>query len=535
MGGILHLVEDRPTPPSVYNWRVYVLALIASCGSNMIGYTSAFIGTTVTLTSFKDEFGLESKSKAERDLISENIVSLFIAGAFFGALLTYGLSHWIGRKWCLAIASATFSLGAGLQCGANSSRGLGILYAGRVLSGLGTGVASNIVPIYLSELAPPAIRGRLVGLYELGWQVGGLVGFWINYGVEQHLKPSREQWIIPFAIQLIPSGLLFIGSVWIRESPRWLFLHDRRKQAMENLCWIRQLTPTDLYITEEIAAIDQAHEDQKATVGIGLWKPFQALGQRPNMMWRLFLGCMLFFWQNGSGINAINYYSPTIFSSIGVASDTVNIMTGIFGVVKAVMTFVWLLFLVDQLGRRKLLLIGGITGSICMWVIGAYIYVVEPEDHPSSSLNGGGIAAIFFFYLWTAVYTPTWNGTPWVINSEFFDPNFRSLAQAFTTASNWLFNFLVSRFTEQMFETMGYGVYFFFASLSFLAFFFAFFLIPETSGIPLEKVERLFKIKPVWSANKILKAELKEEEAQFRYDVKDGAVHQENKSESDEP
>lgn len=180
MGGIFHIVEDRPTPPSVYNWRVYLLAMIASCGSNMIGYTSAFIGTTITLTSFKKEFGIDKMDSAQQDLISENIVSLFIAGAFFGALLTYGLSHWIGRKWCLCISSAVFILGAGLQVGASSKYGLGILYAGRVLSGLGTGIASNIIPIYLSELSPPAIRGRLVGLYELGWQIGGMLGFWIN-------------------------------------------------------------------------------------------------------------------------------------------------------------------------------------------------------------------------------------------------------------------------------------------------------------------------------------------------------------------
>lgn len=203
-------------------------------------------------------------------------------------------------------------------------------------------------------------------------------------------------------------------------------------------------------------------------------------------------------------------------------------MTGIFGVIKAVMTFVWLLFLVDQIGRRNLLLGGAVTGSICMWIIGAYICVVKPEDNPSSSLNGGGVAAIFFFYLWTAVYTPTWNGTPWVINSEFFDPNFRSLAQAATTASNWLFNFLISRFTEQMFEKMGYGVYMFFAALSFLAFFFAFFLIPETSGVPLEKVDRLFECKPVWRANKMLKEQLRQEEEQFRFDVKEHAYHEEN-------
>lgn len=336
--------------------------------------------------------------------------------------------------------------------------------------------------------------------------------------------------------------MLFLGSLWMKESPRWLFTKGRREQAIANLCWVRQLEPTDIYITEEIAAMDQSLEEQKATIGVGFWKPFQALGQARNLQYRLFLGCMLFFWQNGSGINAINYYSPTIFESIGVQGNTKGILNGVFGVVKAVITIVWLLFLVDQLGRRKLLLIGAVCGSVCMWIIGAYICVVEPTKHPQDHLNSGGIAAIFFFYLWTAVYTPTWNGTPWVINAvcssvfflsyfaqstdwsgqEFFHPNIRSVAQAATTASNWLFNFLVSRFTEQMFEKMGYGVYFFFASLSFLAFFFAFFLIPETSGIPLEVTDQLFKIKPIWRAHSILKEQLKEEEERFRAEIKDG-------------
>ncbi|KAH7376731.1 general substrate transporter [Plectosphaerella cucumerina] len=531
--GILTVVEDKPTPPAVYNWRVYALAVIASCGSCMIGYTSAFIGTTLKLASFQAEFGLDEKSQAERNLVSENIVSLFVAGAFFGALFTYCLSHFIGRKQCLAIGAALFSLGAGLQCGADHKLGLGILYAGRVFSGLGTGVASNIIPVYISELAPPAIRGRLVGLYELGWQIGGLVGFFITYGVDLQIAPSHTQWIIPFAVQLVPSGLLFIGSLWIRESPRWLFFKNRREQAMKNLCWIRQLGPTDAYILEEVADIDKIYEEQRATVGIGFWKPFKALGARPHLQWRLFIGCMLFFWQNGSGINAINYYSPTIFTSIGVESGTVNLMTGIFGVVKAVMTFVWLLFLVDQLGRRKLLLIGAVTGSVCMWVIGAYIYIEQPTENPSDHLTGSGIAAIVFFYLWTAVYTPTWNGTPWVLNSEFFDPNFRSLASGATTASNWLFNFLVSRFTEQMFAAMGYGVYFFFGALSFLAFFFAFFLVPETKGIPLEKMDRLFEIKPVWRAHGELSAQLSLEDAHFRSDDKNETVHQETGSDTD--
>lgn len=110
---------------------------------------------------------------------------------------------------------------------------------------------------------------------------------------------------------------------------------------------------------------------------------------------------------------------------------------------------------------------------------------------------------------------------------EFFDPNIRSLAQAATTSSNWLFNFLVSRFTKQMFAKMHYGVYFFFAALSFFAFFFAFFLIPETSGIPLEAVDRLFETKPIWHAHAKVKAQLKEEEEQFRFEIKEGVFGKE--------
>jgi hypothetical protein len=127
---------------------------------------------------------------------------------------------------------------------------------------------------------------------------------------------------------------------------------------------------------------------------------------------------MLFFWQNGSGINAINYYSPTVFKSIGIqGTNTALFTTGLFGVVKTVGTFIWILYLIDHLGRRLLLMIGAFGGTICMWIIGAYIKIAQPAKNPTSQLGSGGIAAVFFFYLWTAFYTPSWNGTPWVMNS----------------------------------------------------------------------------------------------------------------------
>ncbi|KAJ6143229.1 hypothetical protein N7471_002682 [Penicillium samsonianum] len=523
---ILKLVEDRPTPSVVYNWRIYLLAAVASCTSCMIGYDSAFIGTTLSLDSFKSEFHFNEMGDTTKNLISANIVSCYQAGAFFGAFFAYPIGHFWGRRIGLLAAGLVFTLGAGIMLGANGDRGLGLLYGGRVLAGIGVGAGSNITPIYISELSPPAIRGRLVGVYELGWQIGGLVGFWINFGVDATMEPSHKQWLIPFAVQLIPAGLLLIGGLFIRESPRWLFGRGRREEAIKNLCWIRQLPEDDIYMIEEIGAIDQALEEQRRSIGVGFWKPFKAAGTNKKVMWRLFLGSALFFWQNGSGINAINYYSPTVFKSIGVRGTNTSLFTtGIFGVVKTVVTFVWLLWLIDHVGRRNLLLIGAAGGSVCLWIVGAYIKVAQPEKNKSDSLSGGGIAAMFFFYLWTVFYTPTWNGTPWVLNSEMFDPNMRSLAQACAAASNWFWNFLISRFTPQMFTAMGYGVYFFFASLMMLSIVFVYFLVPETKGVPLESMDQLFDIKPVWRAHGQMVAQLREDEARFRNDVEAAGIN----------
>ncbi|EGS19338.1 putative hexose transport-related protein [Thermochaetoides thermophila DSM 1495] len=538
---LLELKEDRPTPKAVYNWRVYACAVVASFASCMIGYDSAFIGTTLALPSFTKEFDFASYEPDDLALLQSNIVSVYQAGAFFGSLFAYATSHFLGRRKSLFIFAAVFLFGAGIMLAANSDRGIGPILAGRVLAGIGVGGASNMVPIYISELAPPAVRGRLVGIYELGWQIGGLVGFWINYGVNTTLEPTRSQWLIPFAVQLIPGGLLFLGLFWIKESPRWLFSKGRRDEAMKILCWIRNLEPIDQYIIEEVRLIDRDLERYEREVGRGFWRPFLAL-KKPKVQWRFVLGSLLFLFQNGSGINAINYYSPTVFRSLGITgTNTGFLTTGLFGIVKTVLTFVWLLWLVDHVGRRRMLFVGAAGGSLCMWFIGSYIKIADPASKTDARMDSAGIAAVFFFYLWTAFYTPSWNGTPWVVNSEMFDQNTRSLGQASAAANNWFWNFIISRFTPQMFLKMKYGVYFF-ASLMILSIVFVFFLVPETKSVPLEAMDRLFEIRPVRKANKIVMEELQAqnaaatrvspEDASSSTDEKERRSHQEEVAES---
>lgn len=516
--GILAKVEDRPTPASVYNWRVYGSAFVAASAAIMIGYDSAFIGGTLALNSFKDEFRFEELSAAEVDLLKANIVSCYQAGAFFGALFAYPWGHFLGRRKGLAIFATVFTLGAGLMLGVNRERGFALMYAGRVLAGVGIGGASNLSPIYCSEVSPPAIRGRLVGFYEFAWQIGGLVGFWINYGVDQTMAESHVQWLIPFAVQLIPSGMIMIGVFFIRESPRWSFSRGRRDEAVKNLCWLRNLPENHVYIQEELLAMETALETQKATIGLGFWQPFRAVFTNKRVAYRFLLGGSLFMWQNGTGINAINYYSPTVFKSIGVTGTSASLLTtGIFGVIKTVVTLLWLFYLIDNFGRRNLLMYGAVAGGLCMYYIAGYIAVAKPAQNPTSELSPGGISAMVFFYLWTAAYTPSWNGTPWVLNSEIFDQNVRTLAQAWAASCNWLFNFIIARFTPQMFSSMGFGVYLFFASLMMCAAVFVFFLVPETKGIPLEAMDRLFgRGLPARRAHAVILREVKEADVQFR-------------------
>lgn len=242
---------------------------------------------------------------------------------------------------------------------------------------------------------------------------------------------------------MIPGGLLAVGSIWLKESPRWLFSKGKREQGLKNLLWIRNLPAENFYIVEELAFIEAALEEQKSTVGLGFFDPFKAVFRSRSLQWRVFLGTTLFIFQNGSGINAINYYSPTVFKSLGIVGPNTSFLTtGLFGVVKTVLTLVWLFFLIDKFGRRNLLLVGALGGAVCMLIIGGYLASPLVDTSAAAAavakpLTSGGYAAVFFFYLWTAFYTPSWNGTPWVINSEMYEQNVRSLGQAMAAASNW--------------------------------------------------------------------------------------------------
>lgn len=221
--------------------------------------------------------------------------------------------------------------------------------------------------------------------------------------------------------------------------------------------------------------------------------------------------------QNSTGINAINYFSPTVFKSLGITGTSTGLLTtGIFGIIKTIGALAFILVLVETVGRRRLLMISSTGGAFAMYYIAAYISIAKPQLHQKSSLDGPGISALVFFYVWTIFYSFGWNPLPWVYGAEAFDNTARPVAQIFMAASNWLYNFVISQATPHMFAKMGYGVYLFFASCMVCSVAWIFFLMPETKGIPIEEMDNLHEKRPQRHAHRMVLKELRIKAAERR-------------------
>lgn len=217
-----------------------------------------------------------------------------------------------------------------------------------------------LVPLYSAECSPPNIRGRLVGIYEIGVQVGTCLGFWINYGVDRNMAPTKSQWMTPFALQLIPGGLLLIGLIFMPESPRWVAKAKGRSRAMETLCRLRELPADHPTIQGELDDIFQQLAHEQASSSDSRLASLKELCE-PGMRYRMFLGVVIMIFFQMAGSNAINYYSPRIFKSIGVTgTQNTLVSTGIYGIVRLVAVFFAMYFVVDRFGRKPMLIVGGL-------------------------------------------------------------------------------------------------------------------------------------------------------------------------------
>ncbi|KAJ0379757.1 hypothetical protein COL26b_001908 [Colletotrichum chrysophilum] len=427
--------EGTTDPPEVRNWTIHYIALVASMAALSMGYDTAVIGGTMSLDSFVRDFGIDNMTPSERDNSQANIASMFQVGAFFGALLTFPVAEKYGRKRAIMTAALVFCVGGAMMSGANGM--LELVYAGRAIGGLGIGMATMTVPVYIAETSPPSIRGRLVGVFEIFSQGGGMLGFWINYATDRTIdERERAQWIVPLALQLLPAVLLFFGIMFCPESPRWLARGDDFEAAEKVLVYIRGLPVDHPYVQNEMREIRQQVEE-RSTMRLSKKQQFRKL-LAPGTRNRVGVGAFVMFLQSFTGVNIMTYFSPRIFETLGIVGTSNKLFsTGIYGVAKMLGMILFAVWVVEKIGRR------------------------------------GGL-------LWGSVI------------AEIFPLDVRMFCVAISTASTWLGSFVVARATPFMITDLGYGTYFMFAGFLIGIGLWSFFCVPETKGVSLEEMDALF-------------------------------------------
>jgi hypothetical protein len=299
--------------------------------------------------------------------------------------------------------------------------------------------------MYISEISPPAIRGRLTGFFESSYQIGAVVGFWINYGIIHTIDPaSSTSWRIPMGVQLVPAGMLAIGIPFLKESPVWLLKRGRDEDARQAYSYIRCLPSDHEYIAQDVEFVKHEIESERriaADSGRPSFKNFLKDASRESLMKgmrnRFGLVFLMFMWQAWSGAAAINYYSPTIFGSIGLTD--VSLWTGVYGIIKAVGSIIFFTFFIDTVGRKVPWIVSCLACAACQYYLAGYIAIGSPTagEAMSPSTQAGGKAATAAIMIFGATWSFGANGLPWIISAEIFPSSLRSISGPWAGMSVW--------------------------------------------------------------------------------------------------
>ncbi|KAJ7859131.1 general substrate transporter [Mycena olivaceomarginata] len=471
--------------------NAYFLAVSAAMGSVFYGYDIGIIGGVITLPAFKTYFGINEMSASAKAALSGNIVAILQGGCFFGALGTGYFSNRWGRKPCMIAAGLIYIIGSVIQAvvglGTNRANALSVLYFARFFAGLGVGMVSALVPAYVSECTPRAIRGRCTGMIQLANNVGIMLSYWVNYSASLNIPGTTDrQWRMPFAVQVVPGVLFCLLVPFQPESPRFLVEHGQYERAARSLAFVARTSPEDKAV---LATIEEIKADFAGRSNLSVLQQIVHMFDSRAIALRCFIPSLVMFFQQWTGTNAINYFSPQIFASLGISGTTSGLLaTGVYGVVKVISVALVLAFAVEGIGRKKCLIIGGLgQGAMMLWLGGF------TKLHPSSGIVPASYVSIVAVYLYAVFYCVGWGPLPWVVAGEVAPNHLRTGAMSVAIGVNWLFSFTISKLTPIMLNSIKYGTFLLFGFCCLTMAVWAYVCLPETTGYALEDIHLLFE------------------------------------------
>ena len=452
---------------------VAAITLVATLGGLLFGYDTAVIsGAEKSIEAFLTiPLGLSA-------FVHGATVSSVLIGCIIGGIISGFLTNWLGRKKALLLAAFIFftsSLGAAYPETFFFTRGepsMGLLWMFnfyRIYGGIGVGLASAVCPMYIGEIAPADIRGRLVSCNQFAIIFGMLVVYFVNWGIAngQTIEWINETgWRRMFLSETIPAGLFGLLLFCIPETPRYLAMIGKEDKALGVLSKIMCSKEKAVNILKEIK--ETVVETTKAHVF--------SYGKIV-----IIIGILLSVFQQFVGINVALYYAPRIFESMGAAKDASMMQTVVMGLVNVIFTVVAIMT-VDKWGRKPLLITGSIGMAVGMFAISALAFT-----------NTIGISTLVFIIIYTASFMMSWGPICWVLISEIFPNKIRGQAVAIAVAAQWTANYLISSTYPPMMEFSGGMTYGFYGLMSVISALFVWKMVPETKGKTLEEMDKLWK------------------------------------------
>merc|ERR1711881_287231 len=490
-------------------WKAYMMCAFASFGGIFFGYDSGYINgvtgseTFIELIEGPPPPGTDPADWALSGSHLSLITSILSAGTFFGAIIAGDVADIIGRKWTIIAGCIIYIVGVILQV---ANEGLGLIVAGRLVAGLGVGFESAIVILYMSEICPKKVRGALVAGYQFCITIGLLLAACVNYGVKDY--GGTAEYRVPIGLQFIFGLVLGVGLLFLPDSPRYYVKRGRVEKARKALSSVRGQPQDSEYVEAELAEIIANEEYERSLIPAGSWingwmNCFRGSVFKSNSNLRkTILGTSLQMMQQWTGVNFIFYYSTPFLSATG-AIDNVFLISLIFTLVNVCSTPISF-WTVEWLGRRPLLIWGAFGMLICQFLV-AIIGVTVGFNHTYENAAGETIAnnipavnaQIAFIAIFIFFFASTWGPGAWIVIGEIFPLPIRSRGVGLSTASNWLWNTIIAVIPPYMVGeqhgNLKSSVFFVWGGLCTCAFVYTYFLVPETKGLTLEQVDKMFE------------------------------------------
>ena len=433
--------------------QLLIFSSVAALGGLLFGFDTGVISGAIHF--IKVEFYLNAYQEGFA------VSSLMIA-CVIGALFAGPIADWTGRKKVLILCAVLFTISTILSA---LPRSFTELVIARFIGGMGVGMASVVSPMYIAEIAPAKIRGRLVALNQLAIVVGILLSYFSNWLL---VDTGINNWRYMLVAEILPAITFLMGLFFIPESPRWLTKEGLEKEALDVLNVVAGAANADHELQEVKKSLAEKRTSLKELL-------------HPSLRRVLIVGILFSLFAHITGIDTIIYYGPIIFLESGFKTDSALLASVIIGITNLIFTFVGMA-MVDKAGRRFLLLVGIAGMGISMTLVGFCMQ----SDMISAKWT------LLWIMTYIASFAMSIGVVIWVYLSEIYPTRVRGQALSVATMVLWLGNVILTQLFPVMMERFGGGTFYIFSFICLLAFIFTWTMVKETRGVSLEEIEKIW-------------------------------------------